>query len=89
MQLIIPLEEKFDEKVINSAFQKIVESKTENMQTHFIYAGYHYYQRHRDYYELQSFILEAMKKYKIKKVMLTVIGGYHVRLKHLLHVEPH
>ena len=47
------------------------------MEIHFIYAG-HYYSfpdYYSDYkYRLRSFILEGMKKYKIRKVMATMIN---------------
>ena len=47
------------------------------METHFVYAG-HYYSfpnYYSDYeYRLRSFILKGMKKYKIRKVMMTIIN---------------
>ena len=63
--------EKFDEQVIHSAFEEIVESKTENMEIHFVYAGLYYKIRSED--RLKSFILKGMTKYNIKKVMVTII----------------
>ena len=65
------MKEQFDEHVIDSAFKKIVESKTEYLQTHFVYAGQYYYFQHAR--KLKSFILKGMKKYNIKIVLVTVI----------------
>ena len=62
--------ERFDKQVIDSAFKGIVESKTDNLKIHFVYAGI-YYRKHED--ALKSLILEKMKKYKIKEVMVTII----------------
>ena len=60
--------EKFDERVIDSAFEKIIESKTEDLETHFVYAGFHYTDS-----KLKSLILKVMKKYNFKMVMVTVL----------------
>ena len=62
--------ERFDKQVIDSAFKSIVESKTDNLNVHFVYAGI-YYRKHED--ALRSLILEKMKNYKIKEVMVTII----------------
>ena len=56
--------------MIDSAFKQIVESKTEDLETHFVYAGLYYTSLEN---ELKSLILNAMKKYKIKAVMVTCI----------------
>ena len=56
--------------MIDSAFGKIVKSKNKNMEIHLFYAGW-YYWIHED--RLRSFILNGMKKFKIKKVMMTII----------------
>ena len=65
------IKEQFDEQVIDSAFKKIIKSKTENMDIHFVYAGYYYWDECEN--RLKTFILEKMKKYEMKKVMLTII----------------
>ena len=57
---------KCAERVIDSAFAKIVESDTKNMEIHFVAAVY-------SFDRMKSAILKGMKKYKIKKVMLTTI----------------
>ena len=51
--------------MIDSAFAKIVESESKNMEIHFVYTGYLFDSR------LNSLITKGMKKYHIKKVMLT------------------
>ena len=67
----------FDEKVIDSIFKKIVENKKQDMETHFVYAvDYDYwfiYITHFIAVQLRSLIHKKMKKYKIKKVMVTCI----------------
>ena len=63
--------ELFDEQAIYFAFEKIVENKTENMEIHFVYSGSYYAFEER----LRSLILKGMKKYKIRKVMVTMIHG--------------
>ena len=70
---------RFDKQVIDSAFKKIIKSKTENLEIHFVYAGYHFW-TYRYENRLKSFILEGMKKYKIKKVMVTIIWMYRQQL---------
>ena len=54
-------------QVINSAFEKIVESKSENMEIHIFYAGF-------EYGKLHSYILKEMEKYEIENVMVTIIN---------------
>ena len=60
--------ENFDWQVIYSAFRKIVESKAENMEIHLVYAGDFYWEG-----RLRPAIHYRMKKYKIEKVMVTII----------------
>ena len=68
----IPYKELFERQVIDPAFKKIAQSKSENMITHFVYAGelrgFIFTQN-----DLNSLIRQGMKKYKIKKVMATCI----------------
>ena len=66
--------EQFDKKAIDSAFKKITENEAKKLTTHFVYAGLYYYFNEQIEDRLRSFILEGMKKYKIKIVMLTRIG---------------
>ena len=54
---------------MDSIFTKIVESKVKDMPTHFVYAGYFYFHGKR----LGSFLLQKMKRYKIKKLLVTKI----------------
>ena len=67
----ITYDDQFDDQAIDFAFQEIVKSKTENMETHFVYTG-KYYWIHKA--RLRSSILKKMKKYKIKKVITTIIN---------------
>ena len=74
LSLLIPYQENFDEKVIDTALQKAAEIESEDFQTHFIYTG-RYYFWYSTFYQgnrLRSFILEGMKKYNIKSVMVTI-----------------
>ena len=59
------MKEKYFEQVIDSVFAKFVESQTKNMEIHFVYTGELFDSR------LNSLITKGMKKYHIKKVMLT------------------
>ena len=75
--------DRFDKKIIDSAFKNTGEEANE-VETHVVYAGRYYNQsdyqfnlNHED--RLRSFILEGMKKYKIKTVMVTSI--YMLRIK--------
>ena len=68
----ILMKEQFDEQVIDSALKRIIETKTETMKTHFVYTGRYYTWKNVD--RLKSFIFEGMKKYKIKKVLMTSIN---------------
>ena len=50
-----------------------MKNETKELKPHYVYAGYYYsYPEER----LRSFILEGMKKYKIKTVMVTIIHIY-------------
>ena len=53
-------------------FRKVFDDKTEDLETHIVYAGSYGYW-HSEIEELKSLILEAMKKYKTKSVLVTVI----------------
>ena len=57
---------------MNYALQTNFENKPKELQTHFVYAGYHYHHWNED--RLRSFFLRGMKKYKIKSVMMTIIS---------------
>ena len=70
-QFEFPYKEQFDEQVIDSVFEKIVKSKTENIEIHFVYAGDYYCWKDEE--PLKSCILKGMEKYRIKKVMMTRI----------------
>ena len=70
--------ERFDKQVIDSAFKRIIESQTKNMDIHFVYAGIHYSLCVRQ--KLKSFILKGMKKFNMKKVMVTIIHMCRHRL---------
>ena len=72
--------EQFDKQVIYFALQKIVESKTQDLEIHFVYAGLYY---HNNYYHkegIKSLILNGMQKYKIKFLMVTAIGMNRIQL---------
>ena len=61
-------------EVIDSAFRKITENQAKELTTHFVCADGIIYDgdiMHED--ESELFILQRMKKYKIKKVMVTII----------------
>ena len=80
-----PIKDEFDEKVLDSSFEKIVKSKTEDMETHFVYASVYnnIFIYNRDLFfedRLRSYILKRMKKNKIKKVMVTCIDMCRWRL---------
>ena len=64
------MKEHFDKEAIDSTFRKITENETKELKTHFVFAGRYYinYQA-----RLRSSILEEMKKYKIRSVMVTSI----------------
>ena len=56
----------------------MTENEAKELPTHFVYAGYYYYRWNVD--RLRSFILEGMKKYNIKKVMVTSIYMWRNKL---------
>ena len=62
---------RFDAKIIDSAFQKIITNQATKLKTHFVCDSYYYYWSHED--KLRSLILEGMKKYGIQSVMLTIM----------------
>ena len=74
------VKDRFDKQVIDSAFKKIIQSKTENMDIHFVYAGFYYFYSDEHENRLKSFILKGMKKYNINKVMVTIIYMWRHRL---------
>ena len=74
-QVVIPKKEHFDEQVVDFAFKKIIETKTVDMETHFVYAGHFLLEE-----QLISRIFKKMHKYSIKKVMLTSIHLYRTEL---------
>ena len=59
---MIPLKEKFDEEIIDSAFLKISEIESNELKTHFVYAGAFNLYRGSGRRSLRSSILERMKK---------------------------
>ena len=59
-------------KVIGCALRK----NSKKLETHFVFAS-HYYFREDTF---RSFILDGMKKYKIKPVMVTIIDMWRSRL---------
>ena len=67
----IPKKVHYDKQQIDSAFRKLVEGISKDTEIHFVYAGGYYY-LYED--QLRSFILDGMKKYGIKTVMVTNIN---------------
>ena len=72
------------EELIDSAFQRIVENKTEDMETHFIFAGgffeaFGINDLHNPD-ELQSLIEKSMNKYGMKSIMVSIIYMERVNL---------
>ena len=63
---LFPKQETYDKQVIDSAFQKIAESRTKTSKIHFVYAGSFYAS---DAKILKAIILEGMIKYKVSSVM--------------------
>ena len=59
-------------KVIDSVLRKNSLNKVERLETHLVFASHYYTYFHGD--SLKSLILEAMKKYKIRSVMVTIIN---------------
>ena len=63
----ISFKERFDKNTIDSAFFE----NQGNFEIHLIYAGHYYLDARED--KLKSFIWELMVKYKIQKVMITMV----------------
>ena len=68
--------EHFDKKIIDSASRKIAEDEDKELRAHFVYASDYYFWPDK----LRSFILQGMKKYKIKSVMVTKITLHRNKL---------
>ena len=66
----LPLKERFDITIIDSAFRRIINNAVKKIKTHFVIVGDSNIKEHR---KLASFIREGMKKYNIKSVMVTKI----------------
>ena len=62
---------------IDSAFKKLAENKTKDLQVHFVFAGYFYMFIRK---KLHQLMIEGMKKYNLKNVMMTIISMKRVRL---------
>ena len=56
-------------KIIDSALRTNSKKKTKGLETHFVFASHYYHFRENP---MRSFILDGMKKYKIKSVMVTI-----------------
>ena len=69
--VIFSQKEHFDREIINSVVQKISDNEAKELEIHFVYAGDCYYVNED---KLRSIILDEMKKYKIKFVMVTSIN---------------
>ena len=65
-------------KAIDSAFRKITKNETKELKTHFVFAGHYYNNGYED--RMKSFILEGMKEYKIKSVMMTSVYMFRSKL---------
>ena len=61
-----------------------MKNETKELKPHFVYAGYYYWYPEE---RLRSFILEGMKKYKIKTAMVTIIHMRRYRLITIEHME--
>ena len=69
--VIFSQKEHFDREIINSVVQKISDNEAKELEIHFVYAGDCYFVNED---KLRSIILDEMKKYKIKFVMVTGIN---------------
>ena len=68
-------------KVIDSAFRKSFLPEVKRLETHLVFASNYYYDHRYGHKEnLESLILENMKKYKLKTVMVTIINLRRLRL---------
>ena len=78
-----------DKKIIDSALKKSSGNEAKELETHVVYAGFYYTANsllnHED--RLRSLILQGMKKYKIKSVMVTSIFMLRMKLITLEHME--
>ena len=74
-----PKKEQFDENAINFALQKLI-NVTEELKIDFIYAGHYYFQDEAKLTLFTDFILNGMKKHKIKSAMVTRIYLLRQRL---------
>ena len=76
-----PTKEQFNEQIIDSAFETIVKSKTENNQPHFLFIGYgdHLMDLSRET-RLKSLIIRKMKEYNIQIGMITYLLMMRIRL---------
>ena len=72
------IKEEFEKHVIDSALQKAREIKTEDLQTHIVYAGSQYFFPEPE--GVRSIILQRIKKIKINSVMFTRIYSTRMRL---------
>ena len=61
--------EHYDRLLIDLIFEHIFAKRTEYRKKHIVYAGEYYYR----YKRLGQLILEAMKKYRITSVVMTII----------------
>ena len=68
--------EKADNKVIDSAFEKIVGDTTTDAEFHFVYAG-RYYLSLQD--KLTRKIIEGLKRYGASYVVFTLIYGRRLK----------
>ena len=66
--LMITLKEKSDRHVIDSAFKRIAASKSNDLETHLVFAGDYY---HWSEERLRSIVLKGMTKYNIEYIMVT------------------
>ena len=66
--------------MIDSAFEKVAENKTEDLNVHFVCAGF-YNWLYSDEPEFRSLLPERMEKYKLKHVMVTSIT---MKRRHLI-----
>ena len=63
--------------MIVSICQTLGQNQTNNLRIHFVFASHYYYFNEN---KLRSFILAGLKKYKIRSVMVTIIGMWRLNL---------
>lgn len=68
--IVFSRKEHFDKKTIDAVFRKNTENEAKELKTHFVHVGRYYWMYEN---RLRSFILEGMKKLKIKSVMVASI----------------